>query len=117
MSQISFGVGYRFYYWNYYKTNTSTDIQPIDNKYDHGGYDTIQLYIERKYESLKDELTNNKQYCLALHGFKMSYIKAQKFMETIKVKKILARIEMISMFTSNMVYPMVIQLQLIIYYL
>ena len=68
VSQSSFGIGYRFYYWRYYKDTFGTEeLQPANNRYDHGGYDTIELFVASKYKSIKDELINNQFYSLSRH--------------------------------------------------
>eukprot|EP01084_Bolivina_argentea_P115422 205256_1 len=70
LSQHSFGVGYRFYYWNYYKHNTKiAKFQMPDNRYDHCGYEAHELYVEAKYESIKYEILNNKYHQLTMYQF------------------------------------------------
>ena len=56
MSQYSFDLGFRFYYWPYYKTiDTNYQNTQLDrNHNDHNGYTPSQLYIEQKYKSLKE---------------------------------------------------------------
>ena len=93
VSQSLFGVGYRFYYWDYYKDNASTEqLQPANNRYDHGGFDTIEMYIEAKYESIKHEVINNKFFPLSCGEFARAFIKAEKYMKATVVKNLKARI-------------------------
>eukprot|EP01084_Bolivina_argentea_P060660 110812_1 len=65
LSQYSFSIGFRFYYWNYYKQNkVTTQLQLPENRYDHCGYETYELYIDAKYKSIKQEILNNKHHQL-----------------------------------------------------
>ena len=66
----SFQIGYTFYYWDDYKSD--------------------ELYVERKYESFKDEI-REYQY-LSVKHYKELVTKVMKFMNTIKVKQLKARI-------------------------
>ena len=56
----TFAVGYRFYYWEFYKDIKeipNDEIQP-QNIDDHLGYDICDLYVCPKYSSFKEELCN-----------------------------------------------------------
>lgn len=88
MSQFSFDLGIRFYYWDYWK-NVRTNYQNIQhdtNHNDHNGYTPSQLYIDPKYTSLKDEMLYNKIYSLHVHELKISLTKADKLSNTYKAK-------------------------------
>eukprot|EP01084_Bolivina_argentea_P266085 451211_1 len=88
LSEYSFSVGYRFYYWSFYKDNkTISQRQPTNNKNDHCGYEAYELYIEARYQSLKDEILNNKHCELKIEQFMISLKKAQEFIQTIVAKQ------------------------------
>eukprot|EP01083_Nonionella_stella_P086111 239003_1 len=45
---LSFNIGFRFYYWPYYK-RIKEPHQEEFNTWDHSGYDIKELFIEAKY--------------------------------------------------------------------
>lgn len=58
MESNSFSIGYRYYYWSFYKNITEIDPKEqnpynIDN---HGGFAILDLFIPHKYSSFKDEI-------------------------------------------------------------
>eukprot|EP01084_Bolivina_argentea_P207188 353548_1 len=81
-----FSIGFRFYYWNHYKTSKE-EIQSIDNINDHSGYQPHKLFVGKKYSSLRVEILNNKLYCLDITDFNASVQKANHFIGTAKVKR------------------------------
>ena len=66
LQSSSFSIGYIFYYWPYYAKKGRTRKQFYANTIDHSGHEPYELYIESKYEDLKDELLNNEQHQLNL---------------------------------------------------
>ena len=62
--------------------------QTRSNVNDHSGYLPSELYIKEKCRSLKDEILNNKIYCLSLYQLHMAMRKAKEFSDTETVKKI-----------------------------
>eukprot|EP01084_Bolivina_argentea_P071332 129717_1 len=80
----SFQVGFRFYYWAYYEKNESNEDILFWNKNDHGGYTKKELYVEKKYQTLKEEILNH----LAPNEYDIAAVKASKYMDTGKVKSI-----------------------------
>jgi len=54
----AFAIGYRFYYWDWFKHQTQLDAQKeaSANHVEHGGYTVCDMYVERKYGSFKQEL-------------------------------------------------------------
>jgi len=72
-------LGRRFYFWSWYKDNEAEDIQwNIGKKYK-------ELYVERKYENLKDEVINNEIYKVALEEFERTYQKAMHYYQMSEV--------------------------------
>merc|ERR1712048_119842 len=55
--EATFSLGFRFYYWPYYKERDAlpSEEQDIDNTHDHSGHRVRELHIERKYASMKEE--------------------------------------------------------------
>eukprot|EP01084_Bolivina_argentea_P279155 477210_1 len=86
LHERTFNIGYRFYYWPYYKTQQiHTDSNWNNNSND--GYYVYELYIEIKYESLKQEILNNNLFILQLQQYDQSVIKINKFINTDKAKQ------------------------------
>eukprot|EP01084_Bolivina_argentea_P239627 402717_1 len=85
----SFQVGFRFYYWPYYEKNESNDEDILFwNKNDHGGYTKKELYVEKKYQTLKEEILNHPKVGLLPTQYELSVVKASKYMNTERVKSI-----------------------------
>eukprot|EP01084_Bolivina_argentea_P104805 187642_1 len=62
-SSLSFNIGIRFYYWQHFKhlKNVPENEQRFAfNINDHSGYSIDKLYIEKKYNSFKEEIANYK---------------------------------------------------------
>ena len=55
------GIGYMFYYWNYYKNN--------------------DLFINKKYDNLKQELLNNKIYKISHQKYEIVKFKASEYIK------------------------------------
>eukprot|EP01084_Bolivina_argentea_P038061 70380_1 len=58
----AFSIGFRFYYWVFYKSriNSPDEEHTANNQHHHSGYDISDLYIEKKYESFKEEILHYK---------------------------------------------------------
>ncbi len=82
----------RFYYWKYYKTikELPRKEQWSDNIVDHSNYDVCELYISRKYETLKEEISNYK-YILFKQYMDKVVTKANIYMRADVVKEKKAR--------------------------
>eukprot|EP01084_Bolivina_argentea_P294146 506051_1 len=90
LTKHSFDIGYRFYYWEYYKYMDQTyqmTQQEDDNLNDHGGYSPRELFVSTKYESLKHEILNNRMYRLTIYQLNISMKKTDKFISTEKAKQ------------------------------
>eukprot|EP01084_Bolivina_argentea_P074994 136010_1 len=85
-----FATGFKFYYWDKWKTIDETFIQhqPPANIDYHSGYSPKQLYVSQKYNSLKFEILNNKIYSLNIAQLNISIRKALKYLNTNKIKTI-----------------------------
>ena len=67
--------GYRFFYWKYYENNHNTHddaraLSKTSNTVKHEantGYSVSQLYVQKKYQSLKEELLHNAM-CSLING-------------------------------------------------
>eukprot|EP01084_Bolivina_argentea_P306808 530231_1 len=84
----SFSIGYRFYYWEYYKrkeTLTDTEQHP-SNMNHHSNYNICELYIEKKYDTFKEEISNYKY--IQFKTYKESVVtKASIYMSSNMTKK------------------------------
>eukprot|EP01084_Bolivina_argentea_P093077 167418_1 len=92
LSERSFQIGYRFYYWKYYEALDEKDqyVQQYHNINDHSGYSPPQLYISRKYKSIKPEILHNNIYSLNVVQLNQAIMKAKKYIDTSKAKQITA---------------------------
>eukprot|EP01084_Bolivina_argentea_P113056 201584_1 len=80
LSKYSFKIGYSFMYWEGAKTVDQTAVLGTaqgDNINDYGGYSPSELYISRKYDSLKFEILNNKIYILDKYEWNETITKAK----------------------------------------
>eukprot|EP01084_Bolivina_argentea_P249492 417675_1 len=87
LHKYTFGCGYRFYYWEYYMTQQKEELQDYYNQNDHGGYKEHELFIAPKWNSIKEEIINNKFCPLPIYQFNISLHKCSKYIYTKKVKK------------------------------
>eukprot|EP01084_Bolivina_argentea_P121906 216053_1 len=62
--QNLFSIGYRFYYWTYYKYLKELPEEQTWNKNDHSGYKICDLYITPKYGSFKEEICHYPHFSL-----------------------------------------------------
>ena len=90
VSEYSFGIGFRFYYWDSYKAidHQSQMRQHKSNINDHRGYLEHELYIAAKYSSLKDEILNNSILSLPPYHLKISMTKTKQYLITYKARSI-----------------------------
>ena len=90
MSEYSFDIGFRFYYWDYYKTRDprSQMKQNMYNINDHRGYLQHDLYISPKYQSLKEEILTNAIFCLSVYKLSISITKTKEYFTTFKARNI-----------------------------
>eukprot|EP01084_Bolivina_argentea_P266402 451844_1 len=92
LAKSTFSIGYRFYYWEYYKNKLEIDskqdwtIHATHN--DHSGYTLSELYIAKKYDSLKDEIENNNVYQLNKNDFDICLHKVHKYINCNNAKHI-----------------------------
>eukprot|EP01084_Bolivina_argentea_P004324 8226_1 len=52
----SFSTGLIFYYWDWYKNTKQFDDDEIFNMNDHGGHAISSLYVNKKYNTFKQEI-------------------------------------------------------------
>eukprot|EP01084_Bolivina_argentea_P168998 292986_1 len=84
-----FSAGMIFFYWDHYKhinskTQTMSDI--FYNVLDYDGYNIKQLYVQRKYESLKEETL----YHIDIEQYEKVTVKSNKFINTDKAKQMIS---------------------------
>eukprot|EP01084_Bolivina_argentea_P052518 96474_1 len=92
LSSSSFKIGYRFYYWEYYKNRDETykNVQVQQNINNHSGYAEKELYVEAKYSTFKEEILQNTIFRLKSNAFNISMTKAKNYIQTEKAKQITA---------------------------
>eukprot|EP01083_Nonionella_stella_P092310 258376_1 len=64
LESTSFSIGFRFYYWPFYKGINELTNQDEYNVWDHSGYHINELFIEAKYASFKEEIAHYKHVSL-----------------------------------------------------
>merc|ERR1712228_150862 len=89
-----FSLGFRFYYWQYYKDKTALPAKQqmiglIDNKHDHSGFKVCDLNVNKKYDSFGEEIRNYEHFDIG--KYKQAKIKTKQYMKTEQVKKIKAK--------------------------
>eukprot|EP01084_Bolivina_argentea_P156862 273343_1 len=72
-----FSIGYRFYYWDYYKKDDINKLMENDsvnegghNINNHNGYKISELFVIKKYKNIKTEILQNKIYTLHIFEWK-----------------------------------------------
>ena len=91
MSSQSFSIGFRFYYWPYYK---DIDVLPAEDTIGgaisyHQGYKISDLYMIPRYKSFGEEIMNYRYIDIGNKKFKKSVtIKAENYLKTQRVRKI-----------------------------
>ena len=60
VSSSAFSIGLRFYYWRMYQNMDVLQLHAggYQNNIDHGGYKPSELYVDKKYETFKEEILN-----------------------------------------------------------
>eukprot|EP01084_Bolivina_argentea_P207028 353320_1 len=98
VSSSQFSVGFRFYYWDYFKQlNNLTDKEQgiatsgVNNYIDHCGHKVCDLFIIRRYSSFKEEISFY-QYLTMTEYKKNVLFKANKYMNANIVKQTTALI-------------------------
>eukprot|EP01084_Bolivina_argentea_P227791 384779_1 len=56
LQSSSFNIGFTFYYWDDYKKMKVFDYNADHNQHDHNGYEVLELFVEQKYSSFKEEM-------------------------------------------------------------
>eukprot|EP01084_Bolivina_argentea_P186755 321814_1 len=85
--RYTFNIGYRFYYWHYYRHKHDIEDQnEWWNINDHSGYKIAELFIDSKYKDIKEEILNNKIYPLKQYQLKISINKMHRYAATKKAK-------------------------------
>lgn len=88
MNERSFKVGYRFYYWDYYKNKDKTYHQTLQqHNIRDFNYSPKELFVESKYDTIKDEILNNTIYNLDQRKLGRSLDKANKYIITERARK------------------------------
>eukprot|EP01084_Bolivina_argentea_P102153 183054_1 len=73
MHESSFNIGFNFYYWCYYQSET---------KEDSNGFAPFELYISKKYSNMKYEVLNNTVKTLSLNKYETAFFKAKVYLAT-----------------------------------
>ncbi len=88
-----FSIGYRFYYWEYYKKDNINELMEKDginhgghNINNHNGYKISELFVIKKYKNIKNEILKNTIYTLNIFEYKIVTNKVNKYINTKKVK-------------------------------
>ena len=76
--------GYKYYYWDEYRDNISDDFGP------NLGYKKRDWYIHKKYDNLKDEIINNRIFCLNMNMVNNVITKSEKNMNCRYAKKLIS---------------------------
>eukprot|EP01083_Nonionella_stella_P189925 703451_1 len=84
----SFSIGFRFYYWPFYKDKKQVPVkeQYGGNVDDHGGYDMSELFVEQKYSSFKEEIAQYAHLNMMQYHKKV-VVKANSYKDTDIVKQ------------------------------
>eukprot|EP01084_Bolivina_argentea_P069839 127010_1 len=68
VKSTSFNIGITLYYWTKYKALNAFDENKTQyNINDHGGYEFSSLYVEQKYSSFKEEISNYFHFNMLLY--------------------------------------------------
>eukprot|EP01084_Bolivina_argentea_P227199 383739_1 len=89
ISERSFKQGFIYYYWPYYddKKHEEEDFRNIN---DHSGYQKHELYVDIKYENIKQEMLNNTILSLTEGQYQVSLTKAENLFKVDHVKEMKA---------------------------
>eukprot|EP01083_Nonionella_stella_P046162 123586_1 len=86
----SFNIGLIFYYWPFYKSVKQlpvADVEP-DNVNDHGGYNVYELFVQQKYRSFKEEISNYDH--VSVNAYHAVVVKADLYRNTDIAKRLKA---------------------------
>eukprot|EP01084_Bolivina_argentea_P141602 248810_1 len=87
----SFSIGFSFYYWDHYRTNPiDENKQHYANRIDFFGYQPHELFIQAKYEDLKQEIQSNKIMKLGVNDYHKAINKCNKLFSSQKAKSLKA---------------------------
>eukprot|EP01083_Nonionella_stella_P059342 155223_1 len=81
----SFSVGFRFYYWIFYKDKKDITQQIYGNVWDHAGYDICELFIEAKYSSFKEEIRHYEH--VSLKQYQKVTVKVNHYLDAKVIKQ------------------------------
>ena len=89
-SSSSLSVGYRFYYWEYYRNKDEAEYSNLD----HAGLKVCELYVKKRYGTFKEEILNYRHFGLigAMIGLQKATNKASKYIETQIAKATTAKV-------------------------
>eukprot|EP01084_Bolivina_argentea_P256248 431340_1 len=85
----AFSIGFTFFYWDYYRSGDVTQ-RWMGNQNDLLGYSSSQLFIRKKYKSLKDEVLDNEIYNISVDIYNKVLTKAYQYIHCKTVKYIVA---------------------------
>ena len=78
-SSSFFGVGYRFYYWEFFK-NKNNKPKGIEGKYvNHSGYEAHELYVKQNHSSFKEEIMTYSHFRIGIIAAKNKIMKKAKY--------------------------------------
>eukprot|EP01084_Bolivina_argentea_P284041 486663_1 len=89
LQRYTFFNGYRFYYWPVYKMHKATGLNKPKGALFSIKYQVSvvsELYVETKYDNLKEEILNNQIKKLSTYQFTMALQKAMLYSATDKIK-------------------------------
>ena len=81
----SFSIGFRFYYWDYYKTIDKVPDNGAGRIENHPSYKVCELYVSKKYGSFGEEIINYRQF-VDIHIIKFKQLIIKKAREYINTK-------------------------------
>eukprot|EP01083_Nonionella_stella_P026422 72730_1 len=90
LSDRSFSIGFRFYYWEYYRKKDEEEIEYFQNKNFHSGYKPHELYITAKWKDIKEEVLCNSIFSIEMHTFQKEYNKTLRYFRSDTIKEIRA---------------------------
>ena len=88
--RMVYSFGYRYFYWNYYKVNIHRGgfKEPTNLSSDGLLNDPFQdWYIEKKHDTLKDEILNNNICTISNEQWEITLRRAQSLLDTDVVKR------------------------------
>eukprot|EP00484_Ammonia_sp_Unknown_P022647 CAMPEP_0197027098 /NCGR_PEP_ID=MMETSP1384-20130603/7073_1 /TAXON_ID=29189 /ORGANISM="Ammonia sp." /LENGTH=797 /DNA_ID=CAMNT_0042455895 /DNA_START=21 /DNA_END=2414 /DNA_ORIENTATION=- len=94
-SMSAFATGCRFYYWPKFKhlEQLPHDKEMAYNVNDHGGYKVFDLYVEKKWNSFKEEICHYPEPFDLQHYNEVVRVKAMEFLQSNPVKRIRSSVD------------------------